>query len=74
MRLSTPRIAPLGDDDFNAEQQDVLKAQIERKSVFNIFRTLIKAPKAYRGFMRWGGYVLSQDNSLDAREREIVMG
>ena len=39
--------------------------------VLNIFRTLAHAPKALKGFLGWGGYVLSRRNSQ--REREIVI-
>jgi alkylhydroperoxidase family enzyme len=41
--------------------------------VLNIFRTLVRAPKALRGFLGWGNYVLSRRNDLPAREREIVI-
>ena len=41
--------------------------------VLNIFRTLIHAPKALRGFLEWGNYILSRRNDLPAREREIVI-
>jgi len=74
MRLNKPRIAPLSDSQLSEEQKEILKPQVERNAVFNIFKTLIKAPKAYRGFMRWGGYVLSdKNNSLAPRERELVI-
>jgi alkylhydroperoxidase family enzyme len=41
--------------------------------VLNIFRTLVRAPKALTRFNAWGGYVLSRRNDLPAREREIVI-
>ena len=41
--------------------------------VLNIFRTLVREPKAMRGFLSWGNYVLSRRNALPAREREIVI-
>lgn len=73
MRLSMPRVEPLSDADMSAEQKDALAGQFGRGSVFNIFRTLARAPKAYKAFMRWGGYILSDDNSLAPRERELVI-
>ena len=73
MRLDAPRIAPLSDDELNPKHRDALKEQFGDGPVFNIFRTLARAPDAYRGFMRWGGYVLSEKNALPAREREIVI-
>jgi alkylhydroperoxidase family enzyme len=41
--------------------------------VLNIFRTLANKPKAAKGFMAWGTYVMSRRNDLPAREREIVI-
>jgi alkylhydroperoxidase family enzyme len=41
--------------------------------VLNIFRTMVTAPKAAKGFLAWGNYVLSKKNDLPAREREIVI-
>jgi 4-carboxymuconolactone decarboxylase len=73
MRLKAPRIAPLADADMSAEQKEALAAQFGRGPVFNIFRTLGRAPKAYKSFMRWGGYILSDYNSLPPREREIII-
>ena len=41
--------------------------------VLNIFRTLAHAPKAFKRFMAWGGYILSDANSLSPRGRELVI-
>ena len=71
MRLSNPRIAPLSDAELNDEQKEVLKPF--GSPVFNIFRTLARAPKALDRFNQWGSYVLSRRNDLGPREREIVI-
>jgi 4-carboxymuconolactone decarboxylase len=71
MRLNAPRIAPLTDAEMDEDQKELVKPMGER--VLNIFRTLLRAPKAMRGFMGWGNYVLSRRNDLPAREREIVI-
>lgn len=71
MRLTTPRIAPLQNAELNAEQQEIVAPMGDR--VLNIFRTMIQAPKAAKGFLAWGNYVLSKKNDLPAREREIVV-
>lgn len=73
MRLKSPRIPPLTDEALSPEQKEALAAQFGRGSVFNIFRTLAHTPKAYKAFMRWGGYILSDYNSLAPRERELVI-
>jgi 4-carboxymuconolactone decarboxylase len=71
MRLHAPRIAPMTDAEMDADQKELLVPMGGR--VLNIFRTLVRAPKALRGFLGWGNYVLSRRNDLPAREREIVI-
>ena len=74
MRLNEPRIAPVQDADLTADQKEQLEPITATGGpVLNIFRTLVNAPKAMRGFMGWGNYVLSRRNDLPAREREIVI-
>ena len=71
MRLSEPRIKPLKDEEFTEDQNKLLEPFGERR--LNIFRTLVRMPKAFEAFNRWGGYILSRRNSLPPREREIVI-
>ncbi|MCA1750047.1 MAG: carboxymuconolactone decarboxylase family protein [Sphingomonadales bacterium] len=73
MRLDSPRIAPLGDDELDADQTAALEAFAATGRILNIFRTLAHAPKALLRFQQWGGYVLSKRNALPEREREIVI-
>ena len=73
MRLSKARIQPLQDSELDDKQREVAATQIKRGGLFNVFRTLLRSPKAYRGFMWWGGYILSDMNDLAPREREIVI-
>lgn len=72
MRLTKPRIAPLSDAELSPEQAEALEA-FRPGPVLNIFRTLVRAPKALTRFNAWGGYILSRRNDLPAREREIVI-
>ena len=73
MRLSKPRIMPLQDSELDTEQVERLsKSRGKDGSVLNIFRTLVRAPDAFRAFSWWGGYVMSR-NSLSARDREIAI-
>jgi alkylhydroperoxidase family enzyme len=73
MRLSKPRIAPVADDELTEEQRLAVKDMLGQRPLLNIFRTLVRAPKALTRFLEWGGYVLSRRNSLPPREREIVI-
>lgn len=72
MRLAAPRIAPLTDAEMDAAQKGAL-ASMAGRPVLNIFRTLARAPEALSAFLSWGSYVLSKNNSLPSREREIVV-
>jgi 4-carboxymuconolactone decarboxylase len=73
MRLLKPRIAPLKDTELTSEQIERLaKARGRDGSLLNIFRTLVRAPDAYRAFSWWGGYIMSR-NSLSPRDREIAI-
>lgn len=71
MRLTKPRIAPVQDADLTPDQKEILEPMGSR--VLNVFRTMVAAPKAAKGFLAWGNYILSRRNDLPAREREIVI-
>ena len=78
MRLSQPRIQPVAPDGWTPEQAEILGplgggGVIPAGPVLNIFRTLAHAPKALKAFLGWGNYILSKNNALPAREREIVI-
>ena len=73
MRLNAPRIAPLQDAELTDEQLAILSPLIASDQLYNIFRTFARTPKALQTFLAWGGYIMSADNSLTPRQREIVI-
>ena len=73
MRLDEARIAPLSDAEMDTETRETLEKSFGGRPVYNIFRTLARAPKAYKRFMLYGGYILSDANDLPPRERELVI-
>ena len=73
MYLTKPRIPPLQDAQMDADQREVLAPMFETGRVLNIFRTMATYPKAAKGFLAWGNYILSRRNALPAREREIAI-
>jgi len=73
MRINQPRIPPLDDDAFSAEDRARLNEIFKEAPVYNVFRTLARSPNAFKRFMGWGGYILSSDNDLNARDRELVI-
>ena len=62
MRLAKARIAPMTDAEMGEEHKEALKDFGPR--ILNIFRTLVRTPKALTRFNAWGGYVLSRRNDL----------
>lgn len=72
MRLSAPRIPPLKDEEFTAEQAALLKPYDGENGILNIYRTLARNPQAAQGFLGWGRYVLRQ-SPFDARLRELII-
>jgi len=73
MRLNAARIAPLAEADMAPELLALLGPRFKAIPVLNFFRTLAHAPKAFKRFMAWGGYILSDANSLSPRDRELVI-
>jgi 4-carboxymuconolactone decarboxylase len=74
MRLKAARIAPLGDDQLSPEQVEATTSLVQGgRPLLNIFRTLVRSPSALKGFLAWGGYILSKKNDLSPRQREIVI-
>ena len=72
MRLSTPRISPLKDEDWSEAQAEVLKGQKMGGRVLNIFRTLVNHEKLAKRWLVFGNHVLSK-STLPPREREIAI-
>lgn len=73
MRLDQPRLAPLGDAELTPAQAAVLEPFRSSGRDYNIFRTFARDPDALRAFLVWGSHVLSNDNPLGARRREIAI-
>lgn len=75
MRLNKHRIAPMTDEEINEIGKDALGPQIGGGGpIFNIFRTMMRAPEAVKPFLHWGGYILhDKKNKIAPREREILI-
>ena len=72
MRLQKPRIAPLHEDNWSEEQNDVLSGQKMRGNVQNIFRTMANHEKLAKRWLVFGNHILSK-STLPARDREIAI-
>ena len=72
MYLNSPRVEPVPQDQWTAEQLELAAPLLARGPMLKMFSTLLNHPAAMRGFMGWGSYVLRK-NTLHRREREIVV-
>jgi alkylhydroperoxidase family enzyme len=68
MRLSRPRLPPLGDEQLDAET----RAAFGAGPTLNIFRTLAHHPKLLKRWLVFGNHVLAK-STLGARERELLI-
>lgn len=73
MRLETPRIGPLREDELSAEQRAILAPLMAQMPLLNIFATMARNPAALKAFLVWGNYILAPDGSLTTRQREIII-
>jgi len=68
MRLDTPRVAPLTDEEIDPE----IRSSLGDGPLLNIFRTLAHHPKLMKRWLVFGNHVLGK-STLEAREREIAI-
>lgn len=67
MRLDTPRVPPLSDDQLDPESRERFGG-----NVLNIFRTLAHHPKLLKRWLVFGNHILSK-STLSPRDRELVI-
>lgn len=72
MRLGSPRIAPLQDNELSEEQAQLLAGYRNERGLLNIYRTMAREVKAAKGFLGWGRYVL-RESDFDAKLRELAI-
>jgi len=72
MRLDTPRVPPLSDDEYTPELQKLTGFPPGSRGI-NLVKTLARAPASAALFLSYSRYFLSADSSLPARERELLI-
>jgi len=75
VRLKEPRIKPLAESEWNAEQRKLLnplKLAHPSGRVVNINTTLANHPKLQDRWLPWAAYIFAE-SSLPPREREILI-
>ena len=72
MKLDTPRLAPIQPEDWTDEIKKTLQPNVEKGTVFNIFKTLSHHPDLFRRWLVFGNHVLFK-STLPPRERELII-
>jgi len=73
VRLKEPRIKPLGESEWNAEQQRILNQfKAPGRRMINLYPTMANNPKLMDRWLTFAGYIL-RESTLTAREREILI-
>jgi alkylhydroperoxidase family enzyme len=73
MRPKAPRVAPLEEQDWSAEQRELLAPIAARNGrVFNVFKTLAHHPKLMKRWLPLGNHLLFK-TSLSPRDRELLI-
>ena len=72
MQAKEPRIAPLPESEWSAEQRELLLLVTRGKPAANVFTTLVRHPKLFKRWIPFGGHLLYA-SSLAPRERELLI-
>jgi len=73
MRPKAPRVTPLEEGDWSAEQRALLAPMQARNGrVLNIFKTLVRHPKLLKRWLPLANHLLFK-SSLAPRERELLI-
>ncbi len=73
MRPTEPRLLPLEDSQWSAEQRELLAPMQQRNGrVYNVFKTLARHPKLMKRWLPFANHLLFK-SSLAARERELLI-
>ncbi len=68
MKIDTPRVAPLSDEELDRDTRD----RFGGGGILNIFRTLAHHPKLLKRWLVFGNHILAK-SSLPERDRELVI-
>jgi 4-carboxymuconolactone decarboxylase len=72
MRPSTPRLPPLAEEQWSAEQRELMAPFAREGRIHNIFTTLVRHPKLLKRWLPFANHILFK-SSLAPREREMVI-
>ena len=71
MKLLEPRMRPVQENELTTEQRGLLDP-LGQAARFNAFKTIIRCPKLFKGFMPLAGYI-HQESALPSRDMELLI-
>ena len=71
-RLTAPRLEPLSEAEWSAEQRELLTPQKANGTVPNLYATLARFPRLYAPRLKFGRY-LQRESLLPAATRELLI-
>lgn len=73
MKLSTPRIHPMTEDEWSEEQRKMLAPVRESGPFYNVLGTISRHWDAAQKFTVWAYHIMGDTSRLEPREREILI-
>jgi alkylhydroperoxidase family enzyme len=73
MRLKEPRVAPVPEAAIDETLRAAIAPLQPTAQILNIYKCLARSPETLSAFLPWGRFILSRQNELPTREREIVI-
>lgn len=73
MKLSQPRIPPLAESEWTAEQRKMLAPIKDSQPFYNVLGTLSRHWDAAQKFTVWAYHVMGETSRIAPREREILI-
>jgi alkylhydroperoxidase family enzyme len=69
----TPRIPPLAEDEWSAEQRQLLEYAFVKGNFYNVIGTFARHWQASKALGSVGAHVLGPTSTLEPRERELLI-
>ena len=73
MKLSTPRIHPLEEAQWNEAQREILEPIKGKKPFYNVMATMCRHVDAAEKFRVWGDHIMGDSSTLEPRDRELLI-
>ncbi|MFT5417679.1 MAG: 4-carboxymuconolactone decarboxylase [Gammaproteobacteria bacterium] len=73
MKLSSPRIEPLEESQWNDAQREILEPIKGKQPFYNVMGTLSRHVDAAQKFQVWAHHIMGETSTILPRERELLI-